>query len=78
MFGDILNPFPVVIDNVMEVFQTLEVILFGDDSVHLSLLLFKIMVNGKKARATTPVSSRGYVLGKPTFVVVEARIDARS
>jgi hypothetical protein len=79
MLGYILHTLPVVIDNVMEVFQTLEVILFGDDSFHWFLsLMLKIMVIGEKVRVTTPVSSRGYVLGKPTFVFVEARIDARS
>jgi hypothetical protein len=39
VLGYILHTLPVVIDRMVEVFQTLEVILFGYDSVHLILLL---------------------------------------
>jgi hypothetical protein len=79
VLGDILHPFSVVVDRMMKVFQALDIILFSDDSFHWFLsLMLKIMVIGEKVRVTTPVSSRGYVLGKPTFVVVEARIDTRS
>ncbi len=38
MLSNILHTFPIVIDNVMEVFKTLDVILFGDDSFHFFLL----------------------------------------
>jgi hypothetical protein len=41
MFGNVLHPFPVVIDNVMEVFKTLDVIFFRDDSFHWLLLHMK-------------------------------------
>src|SRR5512139_2049401 len=39
MLGNILHAFPVVIDSMMEIFQTLDVILFGHDSFHFLLLL---------------------------------------
>jgi hypothetical protein len=41
VFGDILHPLPVVVDNVLEVFQALDIILFSDDTVHGFLLLNK-------------------------------------
>ena len=34
MLGDILHTLPVVIDRVMKVFETLDIVLFGNDSFH--------------------------------------------
>jgi hypothetical protein len=43
MLGYILHTLPIIIDNVMEIFETLNVIFFGYDSVHLLLLLQSIV-----------------------------------
>ena len=42
MLGNILHTFPIVIDGMMKIFQTLDVILFGHDSFHFLLLLQSI------------------------------------
>ena len=42
MLGNILHPFPVVIDSMMKIFETLDVIFFGHDSFHFLLLLHSI------------------------------------
>jgi hypothetical protein len=39
MLGDVLHTLPVVIDHVMQVFETLKVIFLGNDSFHFFLLL---------------------------------------
>jgi len=39
MFGDILHTFPVIIDIMMKVLETPDVIFFRDDSFHWFLLL---------------------------------------
>jgi hypothetical protein len=34
MHGNILHALPIVIDSMMEIFEALDVILFGDNSFH--------------------------------------------
>jgi hypothetical protein len=44
VLGHILHTLPIVIDRVMEIFETLNVIFFGYDSVHFNLLRKKINI----------------------------------
>jgi hypothetical protein len=59
MLGNILHALPVIIDGVMKIFQTLDVIGFGYDSFHFVLLRVKSKNPWIKAKATTPVPSKG-------------------
>jgi hypothetical protein len=42
MLCNILNPFPVIVDDMMKIFETLDVIRFSYDSFHFFLLLQSI------------------------------------
>jgi hypothetical protein len=59
MLGNILHALPVIIDGVMKIFQTLDVIGFGYDSFHFVLLRVKSKNPWIKAKATTSVPSKG-------------------
>jgi hypothetical protein len=41
MLCNILDTFPVIIDDVMKVFETLDVVILSNDSFHLFLLIAK-------------------------------------
>jgi hypothetical protein len=47
MLGNILHSLPVVIDNMMKIFEALHVIFFGHNSFHFGLLLKSIEHRGK-------------------------------
>jgi hypothetical protein len=62
MLCNILNPFPVIIDDMMKVFETLDVIFFGHDSFHffLSSKIFNFTPT-----LSLPHRGGGFLIGSP-------------
>jgi hypothetical protein len=67
MFSNILHTFSIVVDNVMEVFETLDVILFSDDSFHWFLLLVHSVIPVKLVLD----NDRGTGIQAPRFLLTQ-------